>query len=64
MSHSMRPDLCAFLVDWLRYEHVMTTIWDLQNDVVRLLLELLGRPWFAEVERVTGPESYVALGKG
>ena len=42
----------------------MTTIWSLQNDVARLLLELLDRPQAVEVERLADQESYVAFGKG
>ncbi|KZT66323.1 hypothetical protein DAEQUDRAFT_813670 [Daedalea quercina L-15889] len=50
--------------DWLRYEHVMAAIRDLQNDVVRLVLALVDRPHDIEVKPVADPESYVHFGKG
>ena len=42
----------------------MTTTWNLQNDVVRLILQLLDRPQAVEVQRLADGESYVAFGKG
>jgi len=50
--------------DWLRYEHVMVAIQNLQMAVVRILLILFENEQRVAVKRIADPESYVHFGKG